>query len=236
MAHRTFITRTQSEQAGIPKPMSPVASGQAAKAAHDAELLHLQRTAEEAKRTMSLHQWITDGYQIRHPSAGGLPEGWTTKTLEEAFWSHIEEEGGFRICPACGKKPVINAMGRIRPFPIGPTSYGNRGETVSDLDRKEALVERRCRTYTTEIFNMKWDHLGPSVYSIVSINCCGHLYDVCSRQRMISVETITSPPPANERHHYIVQSKGVYRQIPDEGHTTTEYAHYHPACPMGEAE
>ena len=244
------VRSARAEAAAEAKRVQDEAAAAAAKAKREQEAVEraekeardatIALAAHEVRRKDSFNQWIVGGYD-----GSRLPYGWAAAQLEEAFWCHIETKGCFKVCPTCGKTPTVNRLAqRERTF----------------LENKPVADYRAGLTYVPHSSSGDFA-TGASPFSGVpyvaeSISCCHHLFDMKSKQRFVTVESMTHPPPEHERRRFVVQiggrywsyeypkgwwDKGVFINPPSDymatpesrGWRTLSYARYDPLDPTG---
>jgi hypothetical protein len=233
--------RVQDEAAAKAK-REKEATERAEKAAREAEEGRIALAAHEVRRKDSFNQWILGGYD---GAITCLPYGWTAAQLEEAFWCHIETKGCFKVCPTCGKTPTVNRRAqKERTF----------------LENKPVADYRAGLTYVPHAssgdFATGASPFSGAPYVAESISCCNHLFAMKSKQRFVTVESMTHPPPENKRSRFVVQiggrywsygfpqgwwDKGTFIHPPSDcmptpesgGYRTLSYARYDPLDPTG---
>ncbi len=150
------------------------AEAAAAEAVLQAERLRLHEIRMGAQRAKAFDDWARDNRFWPE-----IPRDWAAKTrnpaaeVEPLFWEEMEAQGGFKLCPTCGAKPKVNRTYSACVWGNNTTGY------IEGLFAKYNHPQQGAVGYTLE-----------------SISCCEHLFDVRTKQRFISVTSMSHPPPA----------------------------------------
>jgi hypothetical protein len=155
------------------------AEAAAAEAVLQAERLRLHEITMGAAKAKAFDDWARDNRFW--PT---VPVGWTMASVEKSFWECMEAQGGFKLCPTCGAKPKVNRI-YTATVSCNPTT---------------GYIEGLFTTY---------DHPqhGAVGYTLESISCCQHLFDVPTKQRFISVASMSHPPPVAKHVEYTMGQK-----------------------------
>ena len=194
------------------------AEAAAAEAVLQAERLRLHEIRMGAQRAKAFDDWARDNRFWPE-----VPHDWAATTrnpvaeVEPLFWEAMEAQGGFKLCPTCGAKPKVN-------------------RTYS------ATVSCNQTTGYLEGLFAKYNHpqQGAVGYTLESISCCEHLFDVRTKKRFISVASMSHPPPTAKQVEYIrgcrLAAGGRIRMDYVQQQAIKTYALYNPADPTGAKE